>query len=121
MPTRSTQGKKDDAPANAPRIALVTGAAKGIGLEIARGLAERGHVVYLTARDAKKAKAAADAMKSRAASRVDVRPLTLDVTDADSIRAAAAHVERESGRLDVLVNNAGILLDEEETALTATL
>jgi len=100
------------------RIALVTGAAKGLGLEIARGLASRDHRVFLTARDAEKAKAAALSL-SRAG--LDVVPLTLDVADEASIEAAVASVARTHDRLDVLVNNAGVLLDEPHTALTVPL
>src|SRR5262245_8885797 len=107
--------------ASSLRFALVTGAAKGIGVEIARGLARRGHVVYLTARDLGKASEASEAIRRDGPGALDIRPLALDVTDVASVVAAAAHVGREAGRLDVLVNNAGVLLDERETALTATL
>lgn len=82
-----------------PSTALVTGATSGIGLEIARLLADRGWTVLLGARDVERGeKTAAD---------VGGRVLPLDVTDAASIRAAAATVPT----LDVLVNNAGISLD----------
>ena len=85
-----------------PRIALVTGANRGIGLEVCRQLATLGHRVILTARDLSKARAAAASLPSAG----DVVAAQLDVTDPDSIRAIA----REP--VDVLVNNAGILLDE---------
>jgi NAD(P)-dependent dehydrogenase (short-subunit alcohol dehydrogenase family) len=76
--------------------ALVTGANKGIGLEIVKRLIDKGMTVYLGARDAEKGeKAAAD---------VGARFVQLDVTDAESVRRAAASIEA----LDVLVNNAGI-------------
>jgi NAD(P)-dependent dehydrogenase (short-subunit alcohol dehydrogenase family) len=100
-------------PPASPRIALVTGASKGIGLEIVRGLAAKGHTVYLTARDPNRARAAAEHLR---ADGLDVRALVLDVTDADSIRRGAAHVEREAGRLDVLVNNAGVFSERKPTA-----
>ncbi|HEY1711889.1 MAG TPA: SDR family NAD(P)-dependent oxidoreductase [Solirubrobacteraceae bacterium] len=79
--------------------ALVTGATGGIGLHIARRLAEHGCTVLVGARDA--------ARGVEVASQLDGRPVLLDVTDADSIAAAAATVFE----LDVLVNNAGISLD----------
>jgi NAD(P)-dependent dehydrogenase (short-subunit alcohol dehydrogenase family) len=107
----------------ASRIALVTGAAKGIGLEIVRGLATKGYVVYLTARDPHRARAAAESLRGDRPPVLggDVRALVLDVRDADSIRRAVAHVEREAGKLDVLANNAGVLLDEHATALDSPL
>ena len=101
-----------------PRLALVTGAAAGLGLEIARGLASAGHRVLLTARGLPRATAAAAPLR---AAGLDVAPLALDVADAASIRAAATAVAREARALDVLVNNAGVLLDEAETALTVPL
>jgi len=81
--------------------ALVTGANKGIGKEIARLLVEAGLTVYVGSRDAGRG---ARAVKEIGG---DTRLLLLDVTDSDSIAAAARHVER----LDVLVNNAGIIVD----------
>ena len=81
------------------RTALVTGATGGIGLHIARQLAEQGWTVLVGARDA--------ARGAEVAAEFGGRPLSLDVTDADSIAAAAATVPE----LDVLVNNAGISLD----------
>ena len=88
------------------RIALVTGANKGIGREIVVQLAQRGMTVLLGARDKKRRE---DAVASlRAGGLDDVHPLALDVTDAASAAEAAAQIDREYGRLDVLVNNAGI-------------
>ena len=86
-------------------IALVTGANKGIGFEIVRQLAGRGMTVFLSARNPARRDQATAALRSDG---LDVRPVALDVTDSVSIEAAAAHVDAESGRLDVLVNNAGI-------------
>jgi NAD(P)-dependent dehydrogenase (short-subunit alcohol dehydrogenase family) len=80
--------------------ALVTGANRGIGREIARQLADRGYDVIVTARDEEKARAAA--------AEVGASSLRLDVSDPESIDQAAASVSREPGVLDVLVNNAGI-------------
>ena len=82
-------------------IALVTGANKGIGLEIARRLAAAGHTVYVGARDAGRGKQAADEIGG------DTRLLALDVTDAASITDAA----RQVPSLDILINNAGISID----------
>ncbi len=85
--------------------ALVSGANRGLGREAARQLAAKGYRVILTARDEEKAKEAAAALAAEGA---DVRPLALDVSDPDSIDAAAARVAEDPGELDVLVNNAGI-------------
>ena len=99
----------------AGQIALVTGANRGIGFEVCRQLASAGFIVLLTARDAGKAKAAADNLRS--AGRVE--PLALDVDDANSIANAAAEVAKQYGRLDVLINNAGINYDTWETVENA--
>ncbi|HEY2397803.1 MAG TPA: SDR family oxidoreductase [Solirubrobacteraceae bacterium] len=88
------------------RVALVTGANRGIGREVARQLAERGYEVLLSARDGAKATAAAEELS--ASTGRGLVPLTLDVSDPQSISAAAEAVRLEPGRLDVLVNNAGI-------------
>jgi NAD(P)-dependent dehydrogenase (short-subunit alcohol dehydrogenase family) len=101
----------------AGRIALVTGANRGIGFEVCRQLASAGFIVLLTARDARKAKAAADALRS--AGRVE--PLVLDVADAHSITNAAAEVANLYERLDVLINNAGINYDTWETVENAVI
>jgi NAD(P)-dependent dehydrogenase (short-subunit alcohol dehydrogenase family) len=86
--------------------ALVTGANRGIGREVARQLAGRGYHVLLTARDGEQAIGAAqDIARGTGAS---VTALTLDVADPQSIAAAAESVSADPGRLDVLVNNAGI-------------
>jgi NAD(P)-dependent dehydrogenase (short-subunit alcohol dehydrogenase family) len=89
--------------------ALVTGANRGIGREVARQLAERGYTVLLSARDG--AKAAATATELAESTGVTVSPLTLDVSSPPSIEQAAAQVRAEEGSLDVLVNNAGVGLD----------
>jgi NAD(P)-dependent dehydrogenase (short-subunit alcohol dehydrogenase family) len=87
-------------------VALVTGANRGIGREVSRQLAQRGYEVLLSARDGEAATATAEEIAR--ATGATVRPLTLDVADADSIERAAEHVSRDPGRLDALVNNAGI-------------
>src|SRR3954468_2577450 len=97
------------------RLALVTGANRGIGLEVSRQLAQRGYLVLLTARDAAKAHKAAERLESDG----KVESLCLDAADPRSIEEAAAHVESRYGFLDVLVNNAGINYDTWETAENA--
>ncbi len=87
------------------KIALVTGANKGIGYEVARELGQLGYKVILTARDEAKGKAAAQ----RAGKNIIFMPL--DVTDENAIKTLAKYIEQEFGRLDVLVNNAGVFLD----------
>jgi len=84
------------------RIALVTGANQGIGLQIATDLAASGLTVLLASRNPDRGTAAARTIDG------DVHPIQLDVTDDASIRAAVAQVEQQFGRLDVLVNNAAI-------------
>jgi NAD(P)-dependent dehydrogenase (short-subunit alcohol dehydrogenase family) len=89
--------------------ALVTGANRGIGREVARQLAARGYSVLLSARDGVQAAAvAAEVAHSTGAT---VVPITLDVSDPASIARAAEQVSADPGRLDVLVNNAGVGLD----------
>jgi NAD(P)-dependent dehydrogenase (short-subunit alcohol dehydrogenase family) len=87
-------------------VALVTGANRGIGREVARQLADRGYEVLLSARDGEKAASAAEEIGKATGARVC--PLELDVADQDSIAAATARLHEQPGRLDVLVNNAGI-------------
>jgi NAD(P)-dependent dehydrogenase (short-subunit alcohol dehydrogenase family) len=90
-------------------IAVITGANRGIGLEVARRLAARGDTAILTARDLGKARAAAE--------RVGARAAQLDVADASSVQRLAAELEE----VDVLVNNAAINYDTWERAATADL
>lgn len=87
------------------RIALVTGANKGIGLEIARQLAQAGVSVIIGARDAERGNAAVADLSSQG---LDATFVQLDVLDEASIAAAAATISDKHGRLDILVNNAGI-------------
>ena len=88
------------------RTALVTGANKGIGFETARQLAQRGFTVWLGCRDEERGVTAARELAQDG----DVCFVRLDVTDEQSVRAAAARVEQDTGALDVLVNNAAIAL-----------
>jgi NAD(P)-dependent dehydrogenase (short-subunit alcohol dehydrogenase family) len=91
------------------RIALVTGANKGIGQEIALQLAVRhGMTVLIGARDSSRGREAAAKLS---AAGHDARAVLLDVTDQQTIDAAAKWLDAEFGRLDVLVNNAGIFIE----------
>jgi NAD(P)-dependent dehydrogenase (short-subunit alcohol dehydrogenase family) len=90
------------------RVAVVTGANRGLGLEVCRQLARVGMKVVLTSRDARKGEAAAVALRAEDLS-VDVQPL--DVTDARAAQALAGYLDEAYGRLDVLVNNAGAVFD----------
>jgi NAD(P)-dependent dehydrogenase (short-subunit alcohol dehydrogenase family) len=92
-----------------PSVALVTGAGRGIGREVARQLAERGYVVLAGVRDGGKAVAAAEELAAQTGG--VVRGVELDVSSPRSIAAGAGWVREEVGRLDVLVNNAGVGLD----------
>jgi NAD(P)-dependent dehydrogenase (short-subunit alcohol dehydrogenase family) len=91
-----------------PRIAVVTGANRGIGLEIARQLAQKGLKVVLTSRSAAKGRAA---VKSLGEAGAQAQYSLLDVTSPVSIKALAAQLTERHGRVDVLVNNAGVMLD----------
>jgi len=90
-------------------VALVTGAGRGIGREVARQLAAQGYEVLLGVRDEGRARAAAAELSQQTSGTVS--PLTLDVADPASVAAAREQVAARPGRLDVLVNNAGIGLD----------
>ncbi len=81
-------------------ITFITGANKGLGYETARRLTELGHTVILGARDPQRGKAAAG--------RLGVRFVQIDVTDDPSVQGAAADIEAREGRVDTLINNAGI-------------
>ncbi|RWC52746.1 SDR family oxidoreductase [Mesorhizobium sp.] len=92
------------------KTAVVTGANKGIGREIARRLATMGFKVWLGARNAERGTVAARELRSEG---LDVQWLELDVTQDESVAAAARIVEAEGPCLDVLVNNAGIAINYE--------
>src|SRR5437879_1249479 len=101
-------------PKRQQRIALVTGANKGIGFEVVRQLARKDFHVFLGARKADAGKAAAD--KLGADGRVTF--LEIDVSKPKSIRRAAEEFSKQADHLDSLVNNAGIALDEDKDILT---
>ena len=96
------------------RVAIVSGANRGIGLEVCRELASSGLHVVLGSRSAAAGEKAARSLIARG---LDVEPHPLDVTDEESVRALVDHVERVLGGADVLVNNAGLLLDERADVL----
>ncbi|WFB06821.1 SDR family NAD(P)-dependent oxidoreductase [Streptomyces sp. LX-29] len=102
-------------------VSLVTGGNRGLGFEICRQLAERGHTVLLSARSLDSAGTAARRLMGEGAEGGEVRPLLLDVTDDAGVKAAAERVADRYGRLDVLVNNAAITYDTWQRALTADL
>jgi NAD(P)-dependent dehydrogenase (short-subunit alcohol dehydrogenase family) len=91
------------------RIAVVTGANRGIGFELCRHLARKGLFVILTGRDKSKAEQAAEKLRGEG---LDVIAHPLDVTVDSSVSALEHFVRWDYGRLDVLVNNAGVLLDQ---------
>lgn len=90
------------------KIALITGANKGIGFQIAQQLGDRGYTVLIGSRDLARGEAA---VKELVAGGIEAAAIQLDVTDETSVRAAAARIGERHGRLDVLVNNAAIIAD----------
>ncbi len=110
--------------AKGKRIALVTGANKGIGFEVARQLARKGFRVFLGARNREAGRAAAETLRQQGEKERNneghdvVTVLQIDVADAESVEHAAEEFSRHSDRLDALVNNAGILLDGDKDVLT---
>ena len=97
------------------RVVLVTGAGRGLGVEIARQLVDAGHVVVVAARDVEAGAAVAKQLGERAWA------LHLDVTDPESVQAAVEAVDRRHGRLDALVNNAAVHFDPGADPLTEDL
>jgi len=98
--------------AKSEKIALVTGANKGIGFEVARQLAEKGFRVFIGARNEKAGRAAAR--------KIGAMFLKIDVSDQRSIKEAAKELAKAVDHLDVLVNNAGIIVDGDDGILKAT-
>lgn len=87
------------------KVALVTGASKGLGFEWCRQLGEKGYTVLLTARKLNDAQEASAILKAEG---LDVHPLAVDVTKEDELKALAHQLDENFGKLDVLINNAGI-------------
>ncbi|WKA60214.1 SDR family oxidoreductase [Planococcus shenhongbingii] len=96
------------------QVALVTGGNRGIGYELVKQLAVNGFKVILTSRDAEKGQKAAQILQE---SKLDVSFAVMDVEEKESIRQAASAINDQYGRLDVLINNAGVYLDEHEKLL----
>jgi NAD(P)-dependent dehydrogenase (short-subunit alcohol dehydrogenase family) len=90
------------------KVALITGANKGIGLETARQLGKLGVTILVGARDLARGEAAAEGLRGAG---VDALAIKLDVVNEADRLAAAKFVEKEFGRLDILINNAGVMLD----------
>ena len=97
------------------KVALVTGANKGIGLEIARRLAQKGSTVLIGARNAQRGEEAVQTLKNEG---LDARFVLLDITNQKSVDDAAKTVETDFGKLDILVNNAGIAVDANPVSET---
>jgi NAD(P)-dependent dehydrogenase (short-subunit alcohol dehydrogenase family) len=101
----------------ANKVALITGANKGIGLETARQLGALGIAVFVGSRDLKRGEASAAELKKQG---IDARALKLDVVLDGDRKAAAKFIEKEFGRLDILVNNAGIATEDMNSNSTLT-
>lgn len=92
---------------------LITGANRGLGFALAKTAVERGHTVLAGARSLERGLEQLEELRSSAADQVE--PIQLDVTDEESVRRAADTVNERYGRLDVIINNAAILLGREST------
>ena len=110
----SAKWTSDDVPGQQGRLAVVTGANTGLGFETARVLAARGASVVLAVRDTEKGKRAA-ARIAGAAPGADVMVQPLDLASLDSIRAAAGELRARHPRIDLLINNAGVMLSPKQT------
>lgn len=96
------------------RICFVTGAGRGIGKEIAVKFAREGGVVYANALHEESVRAWMDGAEGKE----NIRPLCFDITDSPSLRNAVMQIKREAGRIDVLVNNAGLISYEPMSMVT---
>ena len=91
------------------KIALITGANKGIGLETTRQLGAQGITILVGARDTKRGEEAAQTLKDQG---IDAQFLLIDPTNPATIEAARAEVEAKFGHLDILINNAGTFVSK---------
>jgi len=110
----SAKWTSDDVPGQQGRLAVVTGANTGLGFETARVLAARGASVVLAVRDTDKGKAAAARIAGTAPG-ADVTVQLLDLASLESIRAAAGALRARHPRIDLLVNNAGVMFPPRQT------
>jgi NAD(P)-dependent dehydrogenase (short-subunit alcohol dehydrogenase family) len=101
----------------AKKVALITGANRGLGLDTARKLGQQGITVLVAARDLGKSEATAATLKKEG---IDARAIKLDVNDSADYAAAAKSIEKDFGVLDILVNNAGVFLDDRGPNETST-
>lgn len=101
------------------KSALVTGANKSIGFEVARQLAQKGIYVYLGSRDLKNGIAAANKLSAEGLSHVEA--IQLDVTDDESVKNACAEISKKTKTLDILINNAGVYGGYPQSPLDSTI
>jgi len=101
------------------KAALVTGANKSIGFEVARQLAQKGVYIYLGSRNLENGMAAVNKLKSEGLSNVEV--IQLDITDDESVKNARAEIGKKTKVLDILINNAGIFGGYPQAALDSTI
>src|SRR5262249_20094198 len=94
------------------KVAFITGANKGIGLETARGLGELGIAVILGSRDEGNGRKAAESLMARGIKNVE--PFQFDATRVEDHDAIVRHLEDRYGKLDILINNAGVMLEEAD-------
>src|SRR5271156_4002163 len=100
--------------AQGKKVALITGANRGIGFETAKQLGEKGIIVVLGSRKLSDAEADDAKLKSEG---IDALGIQLDVTKPTDRTAAAKFLDQKFGKLDILVNNAGVLISDPETSL----
>jgi NAD(P)-dependent dehydrogenase (short-subunit alcohol dehydrogenase family) len=90
------------------KVALITGANKGLGLEMSRQLGEQGLTLLIAGRDLEAAQTAADKLQHQG---INATAITLDVGDSNQIQSAVEKITQQFGKLDILINNAGVFLD----------
>jgi NAD(P)-dependent dehydrogenase (short-subunit alcohol dehydrogenase family) len=99
------------------KVALITGANKGLGLEMSRQLGQQGFLTLIAARNLQAAETAATTLNSEG---LKASAIELDITNSDRIQAAVGEIEKQFGKLDVLINNAGVMLDGEWSVSNAS-